>query len=114
MEIMERINRKEMGNINWNDSAEKISNLVRGMSPWPSAYTKLNGKMLKVWKAKPQSSDDVKAAPGVVTSVSKDSFAVMTGDGFLEITEIQLEGKKRMTVKDFLLGYSINSGDKLE
>ncbi len=108
---------KEMGHIDWNDSAEKINNLVRGMNPWPSAYTGLNGKMLKIWKAGICRSADEKAMagqPGTINSVSRDSFFVNTGDGILEVTEIQLEGKKRMPVSAFLAGNSIGAGDKLQ
>lgn len=103
---------KDMGNIKWEDSAEKISYLVRGMNPWPSAFTKLNGKMLKIWTVKVLDAAS-KGEPGTVDLVTKDSIVVNTGDGLLEVTELQLEGKKRMQVKDFLLGYSIASGDKL-
>jgi methionyl-tRNA formyltransferase len=103
---------KEMGQIDFNKSAREIFNLVRGMSPWPSAYTKLNGKMLKIWKVKPvEGATD--GAPGTVYDVKKDYFIVNTGEGLLEISELQLEGKKRMSVKDFLLGYSVIAGDKL-
>ncbi|WP_029322447.1 methionyl-tRNA formyltransferase [Butyrivibrio sp. AE3004] len=114
---------KDMGRINWNDSAEKISNLVRGMNPWPSAFTDYNGKMLKVWTVKVirENSDKIagnmdelkKNAPGTIVQVNKDSFLVATGDGLLEIRELQLEGKKRMSVSAFLAGNSVNAGDKL-
>lgn len=100
---------KEMGHINWNASASSISNLVRAMNPWPSSFTRINGKMLKIWtvKAIPERANNV---PGTVYSVDKDSFCVNTGDGILEISEVQLEGKKRMDVKSFLLGYDIEKG----
>ena len=101
-----------MGSIDWTDSAEKISYLVRGMNPWPSAFSKLNGKMLKIWTVKAL-DEQAGGEPGTVEYVTKDSIVVNTGEGLLEITELQLEGKKRMRVKDFLLGYSIASGDKL-
>ncbi|WP_022762623.1 MULTISPECIES: methionyl-tRNA formyltransferase [unclassified Butyrivibrio] len=104
---------KDMGQINWNDDASKISYLVRGMNPWPSAYTHLNGKMLKIWTAKVQNNTS-NGNPGTIAAVNKDSFTVNTGDGLLEITELQLEGKKRMDVKSFLLGYTLNTGDNLE
>ncbi len=117
---------KDMGKIDFTNSAEKLRNLVRGLNPWPSAYTYLDKKMLKIWNASVISANDVvalgngvsadeleRAEAGVVVAVSKDSFVIKTGDGFLKVTELQLEGKKRMSVKDFLLGYKLNAGQKL-
>lgn len=103
---------KDMGKINWSDSAEKISYLVRGMNPWPSAFTKLGGKMLKVWTVKVL-DEKANGSAGTVHSVTKESIIVNTGDGVLEILELQLEGKKRMDVKSFLLGYDVEPGMQL-
>ena len=103
---------KEMGLIRWDASAEKISDLVRALNPWPSSFTKLDGKMLKIWRAKAVAAK-AKGKPGTISEVRKDAFSVVTGDGVLEVYEVQLEGKKRMDVKDFLLGYDIKSGDSL-
>lgn len=101
---------KDMGLIKWDMPAKKISDLVRALNPWPSSFTKLNGKTLKIWNAK---ALDVAANGdfGTVKEVKKDSFFINTGDGVLEVFEVQLEGKKRMSVKDFLLGYEIKAGD---
>lgn len=124
---------KDMGKIDFSKDAETIRNLVRGLDPWPSAFTKLGGKTFKIWKAKAllklkfdelvkelsDSKDDVRTAliekneTGSIVAVFKDSFIVLTGDGFLQISEVQLEGKKRMAVKDFLLGYKLEVGQKL-
>lgn len=115
---------KDMGRIDFTKDAETIRNLVRGLNPWPSAFTSLNGKTFKIWKATaikelPDSMDDARTAlidkneTGSVVAVLKDSFIVLTGDGFLQIFEVQLEGKKRMAVKDFLLGYKLEVGQKL-
>ena len=124
---------KDMGKIDFSKDAETIRNLVRGLDPWPSAFTKLGGKTFKIWKAKAllklkfdelvkelsDSKDDVRTAliekneTGSVVAVLKDSFIVLTGDGFLQISEVQLEGKKRMPVKDFLMGYKLEVGAKL-
>ncbi|WP_026489586.1 methionyl-tRNA formyltransferase [Butyrivibrio sp. XBB1001] len=124
---------KDMGKIDFSKDAETIRNLVRGLDPWPSAFTKLGGKTFKIWKAKAllklkfdelvkelsDSKDDVRTAliekneVGSVVAVLKNSFIVLTGDGFLQISEVQLEGKKRMAVKDFLLGYKLEVGQKL-
>jgi len=108
---------KDMGRIDFNKDAETIFNLVRGLNPWPSAFTSLNGKMLKIWKAEVVKEldgvDGADAAPGEVVAVYKDSFAVKTGCDYLKVEELQLEGKKRMLVKDFLLGYKLEKGTKL-
>lgn len=102
---------KELGLINWNDDAAKIERYVRGLNSWPSAYTTLNGKTLKIWKSKvTQASEKISAEPGTIVAVNKDSFDVATGDGCLTVFEIQLEGKKRMSVHDFLLGFKIEKG----
>ncbi|MCR5157109.1 MAG: methionyl-tRNA formyltransferase [Butyrivibrio sp.] len=106
---------KDMGLLDFNQDAESLRNLVRGLNPWPSAYTYLGKKMLKIWKADALqgANKDRGEAPGTITAVGKDSFDVLTGEGILRILEVQLEGKKRMTVKDFLLGYHLSEGYKL-
>ena len=99
---------KKMGEINWNDSAEKIERLVRGMNPWPSAYTKLDGKTLKIWKAhveKPEMTGDV----GKIVRMDKKGMYVQTGEGILCVDELQIEGKKRMNTGDFLRGYVVRN-----
>ena len=72
---------KTLGKIDWTKDAASIERLIRGMSPWPSAYTSLGTKTVKLWKAQvlPQ-GPEAKAEPGTVVSVSKDSFSVPTGD----------------------------------
>lgn len=102
---------KSMGAIDWNRSAVELERLVRGMNPWPSAYTKLNGKTLKIWKAQvvreQEPKDDM---PGTVCLAGPKELCVRTGDGVLRILELQLEGKKRMDVPAFLRGYTIEPG----
>ncbi|MCR4901913.1 MAG: methionyl-tRNA formyltransferase [Butyrivibrio sp.] len=104
---------KEMGHINWNMAALDISNLVRGLNPWPSSFSRIEGKTLKIWKAWATESTKT-GTPGIISHVDKDYFEVNTGRGKLVVTEVQLEGKKRMPVKDFLLGYKLEEGSKLE
>ena len=112
---------KNMGQIDFNKSAVTIRNLIRGLNPWPSAYTRLDGKMLKIWSADAIDDKNVKeiagnvevlknAAPGTVSFVTKDAVGVATGKGTLVLKEVQLEGKKRMLVKDFLLGNKVEIG----
>ena len=100
---------KELGSIDWTSDAKTIECLIRGLDPWPSAYTRLNDKTLKIWKAKviPENRD---AMPGCIVKVGKEGLAVQTGEGMLLITEVQLEGKKRMPVEAFLNGYPVDAG----
>ena len=107
---------KDMGSIDFTRSAVEIERLVRGLNPWPSAYTKLNGKTLKVWSADVipvADSDGVKAATGSVTAVTRTAIHVACGQDILAITELQLEGKKRMDTGAFLRGYQVEAGTVL-
>ena len=104
--------KKEMGLIDWKKEAVVLERLVRGMNSWPSAYTHFNGKTLKVWEAKVESGNkDV--TPGTVVEVTKNSIKVQTGQDLLVLKQIQLEGKKRMDVAAFLLGYKVEAGTVL-
>ena len=105
---------KEMGRIEFSKSAAEIDRLIRGMTPWPSAYTGYQGKQLKIWKAVPLETYDNKGRPGgEILEVSKNSVIVAAGKGAVEILELQLEGKKRMTTHDFLLGVKMLPGEML-
>lgn len=101
--------KKETGCIDWHDDAARIERLIRGLSPWPSAYTRANGKTLKIWKAAvvpeeelPQT--DPSAVPGDIILRKPDALYVLTGNGALSLLEVQMEGKKRMPIADFLRG----------
>ncbi|MCI9387218.1 MAG: methionyl-tRNA formyltransferase [Lachnospiraceae bacterium] len=104
---------KSMGRIDWKQDAVVIERLVRGLNSWPSAYTSYQGKIVKIWD-----SDVVwldaggmdADKPGTIVSVAKDSFDVACGNGILRINELQLEGKKRMDTKSFLLGNQWKAG----
>lgn len=103
---------KQDGLIDFTRSAAAIECQIRGLNPWPSAYTSLAGKTLKIWSA--QVSDrQAEAQPGTVVLVEKDRFGVQTGDGVLMCTEVQLEGKKRMSAADFLRGNALTAGSRL-
>lgn len=117
---------KSMGRIDWQQSAKKLDCLIRGLISWPGAYTVLRGKNLKIWEVEAvekQGSalqgltgqmDLDHVVPGTVVIVERDAFYVKTGKGILKILAVQPEGKKRMTVKEFLLGYQVKSGEKLQ
>ena len=104
---------KKMGEIDWTKSAVQIERLVRGLNPWPSAYTHLGQKTLKIWRAVVYPLSEQKKEPGTVILMDKKHFGVQTGDGMLEILELQLEGKKRMDADAFLRGYQLENGTKL-
>ena len=103
---------KEMGHIDWKKEAVVLERLVRGMNSWPSAYTYIHGKTLKVWEASVEESTNT-LEPGTVAAVTKNSIKIQTGKGLLVLKQIQLEGKKRMDVSAFLLGYKIEPGTVL-
>ena len=116
---------KNMGKIDFNKNAVAIRNLVRGLNPWPSAFTRHDGKMLKIWVADALDDKQVKeisgnaevlknAVPGTVSFVTKEAIGVATGKGTLVLKEVQLEGKKRMLVKDFLLGNKVEIGTSFQ
>ena len=104
---------KEFGNIDWNKSAEEIERLIRGLNPWPSAFTKLEDKTFKIWKAKVVSLDS-EYEPGCIIDVTKNSMEVQTGKGVLSLLEVQLEGKKRMEIDAFLRGFQVIPGTFLK
>lgn len=107
--------KKSMGDLDWNRPAEELERLIRGLNPWPSAYTKLDGKTLKIWKAQvlEEKEEEEKQMPGTILSTDQQEFKVKTGKGILKITELQLEGKKRMDTSSFLRGYHLEGGKVL-
>lgn len=105
---------KSMGDIDWTMDAVSIERLVRGLNPWPSAFTRWNGKMLKIWEAKVLPDLETKAPCGSVISASDEGLKIQTGNGVLCVTSLQLEGKKRMDTAAFLRGYQVESGFIME
>lgn len=97
---------KKLGNIDWTMDAVSIERLIRGLNPWPSAYTMWNGKVMKVWRGEVLEAS-CEQVPGTIVAVEKDSFTVQTGKGQLRILELQLQGKKRMDAAAFLRGYKM-------
>jgi len=116
---------KSMGRIDWQLDAKKLDCLIRGLLSWPGAYTRFRGRNLKIWEEVVTAEaelaaeglelqeDVVHAVPGTVVGVKKEAFYVRTGEGILKILAVQPEGKRRMPVKDFLLGYQIKTGEQL-
>ncbi len=102
--------KKELGEIDWQREPLAIRNLIRGVTPWPGAYTWLDGKMLKIFKARTAAGS---GAPGTVLQAGKNGLEIACSGGSLVIEELQLEGKKRMPAADFLAGYKIAPGTLL-
>lgn len=111
---------KKMGLIDFNRPAEVIERLVRGMNPWPSAYTYIGGKMLKIWKSFVEEDDSLISEGidigsfdiGQIVKISGEYIYIKTGKNILVISELQPEGKKRMETSDFLRGSRLETGMK--
>ena len=104
--------KKELGNIDWTKKGIEIERLIRGLTPWPSAYTDWTGKVMKIWDAEIVDGSSDKE-PGTIVKVEKDAFYVQTGEGFLKVCELQIPGKKRMDAGAFLRGYQVEAGTVL-
>ena len=106
---------KEDGMINWTQPARNIANRIRGLSPWPGCYTFLHHQRLVIWKAtvKTENSHATKLGhtAGTILNVNKKELRVLTGQGELQVTEVQPANKKRMTVEQFLQGRSFGSSE---
>ena len=100
---------KQMGLIDFNEEAVVIERLIRGLNPWPSAYTKIDGKTLKLWSAI-VSTDETGNKPGTLVAKDQQVIWIQTGKGLLGIKELQLEGKKRLLTADFSRGFEISIG----
>lgn len=106
---------KDMGNIDFTKAAVTIERLIRGLNPWPSAFTHYKGKILKIWEADVVSecANAENPVPGTVIAMDKESFTLATGEGALRIRSLQPEGKKRMSCAEFMRGYEIKVGEAL-
>lgn len=105
---------KETGRIDFNNTAVSIERLIRGLNPWPSAFTSFRGKTLKIWKAYVKEDVEISEKVGEIREVGKDYIGISTKEGLLCITELQLEGKKRMDTKSFLQGVKVEVSEVLE
>lgn len=107
--------KREQEKIDWSAEGEVIYNKVRGLNPWPVAYTTLQGKVLKVW-ASQKVENQVQGVPGEIIAIEEDGFIVKTGNNIsIKVTELQPSGKKKMSTFDFLrgAGSQLKSGEKL-
>lgn len=103
---------KTLGQIDFSKSAKEIHNLVRGVNPWPSAYTTYKGQTMKVWKTNVLNETSDKH-PGTILKVDKEGIRVSTKDNVLLIKEIQMPGKKRVLVEEYIKGNSIETNEIL-
>jgi len=107
---------REQERVNWANSARTVFNQVRGLTPWPTAYTTLNGENVKLWSVR-EGDSLTNQPPGQVVKINKESFEIATGDGkSIVILELQPAGKKRMTSQDYLrgTGSKLAIGDQFE
>lgn len=105
---------KQMGLIDWDQNSRVIDCLVRGLTPWPTAYTYYDSKLLKIWKVKAVAYKDCKSQPGeMIDLIPEEGIVVKTLDGAVLIEEIQVQGKKRMKTSDYVRGHEVNIGDFL-
>jgi len=105
---------KQMGLIDWNQSAVVIERLVRGLNPWPAAYTYYDDKLLKVWKVKLIKDEDTSKPPGqIIDIIDGQGITVKTLAGALLIEEIQAQGGKRMKMSDYMRGHEVKKDDFL-
>ena len=104
---------KEDGRLNWNAGVIEILNRIRGLSSSPGAYTFVRGKQLKIFTAGSKKSI-VSAVPGSIGQETEIGLPVAAGNGYVYLKEVQLEGKKRMSVRDFLRGFRISPGEILQ
>ncbi len=106
--------KKSDGLIKWDLSAQEIHDKIRALLDWPCAHTYLNGALLKILKTKvSDKSGRTGYMPGYLAAILKESILVQTGKGYIEISELQLEGSKRMHAREFLLGHRIKEGQIL-
>lgn len=101
------------GRIAWDLPADQVSSLIRGLDPWPGAYTSVNGKTLKLFSSRIMSTGDAGTVPGRVKGQCEDGLRVETADGVILVRALQLAGKKRLGASDFLRGFPLTPGTLL-
>ncbi|NLC71899.1 MAG: methionyl-tRNA formyltransferase [Desulfuromonadaceae bacterium] len=105
--------KKEDGLIDWHETARRIHNQVRGLDPWPGAYSHLRGTPVKLYRTLPV-AEDRDGQPGMIAAVSEEGLTVFCGSGALLVREVQLPGRKRLPVAEFLRGHPLTVGELLE
>lgn len=103
--------KKEDGLIDWNKDVQKVQSHIRGVQPWPGAYTYLDGKLIKIHKASIYDASAASSKPGQIIGIEKDGILVNTADGAIVIEELQPESSRRMDINAFLAGHKVKIGD---
>jgi methionyl-tRNA formyltransferase len=98
---------KEDCKIDWNKNADFTFNFIRGLCPYPTAYTTLRGKIIKIYSSEKNDKTEINLTPGEIFSDNKTELLVGCSEGIIKLIEIQLQGKKRLKVTEFLKGYKI-------
>ena len=107
--------KKEDGRIEWDKPAAEVHNKIRAFYGWPGAFSRLNGRTIKIWVAEPADLPAQKGlVPGRIAALDSGGIIAACGKGFLRIKELQAEGGKRMKAKDYVLGNKVSTGDFLE
>lgn len=106
--------RKEDGQIDWAASAHDIANRIRGLSPWPGAFTYSGDERWTIWKAHALPESSVEAEPGTAVAVTKDAIHLATGRGLLAVTELQPANSRRMTIQQYVAGHRLSPGFRLQ
>jgi methionyl-tRNA formyltransferase len=101
---------RNTGRISWDRSANQISALIRGLDPWPGAFTTVKGKIVKLFLSRVMSVGDADTVPGRIKGHSKEGLFVETVDGIIRVAALQLAGRKRLGAMDFLRGFPLESG----
>jgi len=102
--------KKELGRIDWTMAPEEIERRVRGLDPWPGAFTTMDGDTVKVWSSKLDDIGGYEGRPGEVVDVNNNGIKVMAAGGALVLTELQPQGKRRMSAADFIAGRKVEPG----
>jgi methionyl-tRNA formyltransferase len=105
---------KEIGRLDWNKDNNSLSNLIRGINPYPGAFTFLDGRLIKIWNAAPFEGNKENAKAGMICGLDTDAgLIVQTGKGKLALKEVQPESKKRMSAHSFISGYRLSPIGKI-
>jgi len=105
---------KRHGRIDWSQPARRVHDHVRGMSPWPGAFTQVEGKRVKVHRTHVVSEDGADATPGTILRAGADALHVACGAGVIALDELQLEGRKRLPAAQVLAGTGWRAGTRFE
>ena len=97
--------------INWHQPTKKVYDFIRGLSPYPAAWTTLNGKSVKIYETEKVENSAHTQEPGTIRTDGKTKLEIATADGFLNVKSLQMEGKKRMPISDLLRGFKLEENN---